>query len=108
MIDAISKYPEYMSGSDRIENYIMKKYPGKVILKSGCNGYFAGIDLDIKLGFAIKTFDGIVNTRDLVLINLIKKLDIIKKEDYDCFDKIYPTKIRNHRGEVVGEIKSLF
>lgn len=108
IITSITKYPEYMSGTDRVENYVMKKYPGKVLVKSGCNGYFAGMILDQGLGFAIKTYDGIVETRDIILLELLKKLGIIEKEDYAYFNSLYPREVKNHRGEVVGEIKAMF
>lgn len=108
IIDSISKYPEYMSGSDRIENYIIKKYPSKLIVKCGSDGYFAGMLLDEKIGFAIKTFDGISFNRDIILIELLKKLSIIKKEDYEYFDNLYDKTIRNYRKEKVGEIEVSF
>lgn len=108
IIRSITKYPEYMSGTDRVENYLIKKYPGKILVKSGCNGYFAGMDLERKFGFAIKTYDGIVETRDLILIELLKKLGIIEKKDYEYFDMLFNKEVKNHRGEVVGEIKAVF
>lgn len=108
IIKAITKYPEYMSGTDRVENYVMKKYPGKLVIKSGCNGYFAGMVLDKNIGFAIKTYDGIVETRDIILLELLKKLGIIEEKDYDYFDKLYPREVKNHRGEVVGNIETIF
>lgn len=107
IISSISHFPEYMSGTDRVENYVMKKYPGKVLIKSGCNGYFAGMILDQNLGFAIKTYDGIVETRDMILLDLLKILGVIEEKDYSYFDDLYPREVKNHRGEVVGEIISL-
>lgn len=107
IIDSITKYPEYMSGTDRVETYVMKKYPKKVLIKSGCNGYFAGMLLEENIGFAIKTYDGIVETRDIILLELLKNLGVIEEKDYDYFDSLFDRKIKNHRGEVVGQIKSL-
>lgn len=107
IIDSITKYSEYTSGTDRIDHHIISRYPGKVIVKSGANGYFGGMILDKKLGFAIKTYDGISETRNLILIELLKKLDIIPESDYEYFDKLYSKDVKNHRKEIVGEIKVL-
>ena len=108
IMDAIMCYPEYICGTDGTENYIIKKYPGELVLKGGANGYFTGILPHHKYGFALKTYDGISEYRDIILLELLKKMDIIQKEDEDYFDQLFNKKIRNHRGEVVGEIKVNF
>ena len=107
IMDAIMCYPEYIRYR-RTENYIIKKYPGELVLKGGANGYFTGILPHHKYGFALKTYDGISEYRDIILLELMKKMDIIQKEDEDYFDQLFNKKIRNHRGEVVGEIKVNF
>ncbi|MDO5725874.1 MAG: asparaginase [Tissierellia bacterium] len=101
--NAITKYPQYASGTDRIDYKIISKYPKDIIVKSGANGYFGGYLPKQKLGFAIKTFDGITDTRNIILVELLKKLDIIKESDYDYFDEIAPKDIKNHRKEKVGK-----
>lgn len=105
IIHAITNNSKYTSGSDRIDHKLISKYPGKIIVKSGANGYFGGFLPDRKLGIAIKTYDGISEKRNLVLIELLKKLEVIQKEDYDYFDNLYSKDIKNHRDEVVGEVK---
>jgi L-asparaginase II len=108
IMEAIMSYPEYISGTDGTENYIIKKYPRELVLKGGANGYFTGILTHQKYGFALKTYDGISEYRDIILLELLKKMGIIRKEDEDYFDRIFDKKIRNHRGEVVGETKVNF
>lgn len=104
IIDSITAYSEYTSGSDRLDHLLIKKYPGRLIVKSGANGYFGGLLPDKKYGIAIKTYDGVVGMRNIVLVHLLKKLGIIEESDYAYFDKIADTVIKNHRGETVGEI----
>lgn len=108
IIDSITKYPEYTSGTDRLDKYIISKYPGKAIVKVGSNGFFGGMDLEKKLGFCVKTYDGIEKTRDIALIEVLKKIDIIKKEDYEYFDNLVDRVVRNHRKEEVGRIIPVF
>lgn len=106
--NAIMHYPQYICGTDGTENYIIKKYPDEVVLKGGANGYFTGILPLHKYGFALKTYDGISEYRDIILLELLKKMDIIQEKDKDYFDLIFDKKIRNHRSEIVGEIKVNF
>lgn len=104
IINSITENPEYTSGTDRIDFKIIGKYPGDIIVKSGANGFFGGLMPKMKLGFGIKIYDGNSDTRNVLLIALLKKFGIIKKEDYDYFEKAAPTLIKNHRDEVVGEM----
>ena len=105
--NAITKHSKYTSGSDRIDHYLISRYPGKIIVKSGANGYFGGYLPDKKYGFCIKTYDGISSVRNLILIELMKKFEVIPQEDYDYFENLFTSKIKNHREEVVGEVKVL-
>lgn len=108
IIESIIKYPKYMSGTKRIDNIIISKYPGKVIVKSGSNGFIGGLLLDDNLGFCIKTYDGIEINRDIILVELLKKLGLIKNEDYEYFDNILDRYVKNHRKEIVGKKEILF
>ena len=49
IIHAITNNSKYTSGSDRIDHKLISKYPGKIIVKSGANGYFGGFLPDRKL-----------------------------------------------------------
>lgn len=108
IIDAITAHSEYMSGTDRIDHLLIKKYPGRIIVKSGANGYFGGLLPDKKYGIAIKMYNGDSNNRNIVLIHLLKKLNIIPEADYAYFDGIADKTIRNHRGEKAGEVVPQF
>ena len=104
IIEDISSNSKYTSGSDRIDHLLIEKHKGSLIVKSGANGYFGGILPDKKYGFAIKTYDGNSDMRNVILVHLLKNLGVIKKDEYNYYDKIAEKTIRNHRGEDVGEI----
>lgn len=108
IIDSITACSEYTSGTDRIDHLLVKKYPGKLVVKSGANGYFGGLLPDKKYGIAVKTYDGISKTRDIVLVHLLKKLGVIDKADYEYFDNLADKNIKNHRGEIAGEVVPQF
>lgn len=108
IIDSSTAHSEYMSGTDRLDHFLIKKYPGRLIVKSGANGFFGGLLPDKKYGIAIKTYDGISSTRNIAFIHLLKKLGVIEEKDYEYFDGIADKIIRNHRGEKAGKVVPQF
>lgn len=108
VVNAVMNYPVFASGSDRIDYKIMEKYPNKVVVKSGANGYFGGAIPDKGIGFAIKTNDGLSNMRNIVLIELLHQLGVIPKEDLDYFSDEYNVGVYNHKNELVGYSKPVF
>lgn len=106
--ESMTEHPLNASGSDRLDYQVISKYPGKIIIKSGANGYFAGYLPDKNLGFAVKTYDGIAENRNLIVIEMLKQLDVIKPEDEEYFDSLYKIDIFNHRKEVVGYTEASF
>ncbi len=108
IINAVMKYPLNTSGSDRIDYKVISKYPGKVVVKSGANGYFAGCLPERGIGFAIKTTDGISKLRNVVLIELLHQIGLIPADDLSYFDAEYRPKDYNHKGEFVGHSEACF
>ncbi len=105
IIDSVYENSIFTSGTDRIDYHVITKSGEKMIVKSGANGYFAGILPERKQGFAIKCYnsDGIYRNR--ILIGFLKKIGVILEKDYDYFDDLFENKIYNHRKEIVGMIK---
>ena len=104
--ESISNNPVFTSGSDRIDYHLIGKSGGKMIVKSGANGYYGGYIPEKKWGFAIKTYDGNTNNRNIVVVDFLKKIGMIDQADYEFFDKLVATPIKNHRGEIVGDVKA--
>lgn len=108
VVDSVTAYPMNASGSDRIDNKIMTKYPGKIVVKSGANGYFAGGIPGEGIGFAIKTNDGISEMRNIVLIELLHQIGIIPKEDLGYFHAERFSRVYNHKKELAGYSEPVF
>lgn len=105
---SITKYPVNTSGSDRIDYKIISRYPGKVIVKSGANGYFGGYLPEKGIGFAIKTNDGNSKMRNVALIELLYQIGLIPESDLEYFAPEHEPKDYNHKGEFVGYSKACF
>lgn len=105
---SVMEHPLNTSGSDRIDYKIMSKYPGKIVVKSGADGYFAGAIPEKKIGFAIKVDDGNAKGRNAVLIEMLYQIGFIPEEDLAYFKEEHIPNEYNHRGEVVGYTKPCF
>lgn len=102
VVNAVLHYPLNTSGSDRIDYKIISRYPGKIVVKSGANGYFAGCLPGEGIGFAIKTNDGISEMRNIVLVELLHQIGVIPGEDLDYFEAERHVKVYNHKNELAG------
>lgn len=108
IVDAVMANPVITSGSDRIDNKIMSRYPGKVVVKSGANGYFAGGIPEKGIGFAIKTDDGNAALRNIVLIEMLYQIGVIPKKDLEYFKAEHEISYFNHKQEYVGKSYAVF
>lgn len=108
VVTAVMNNSVISSGSDRIDHKIMSRYPGKVVVKSGANGYFGGGIPEKGIGFAIKTDDGISELRNIVLIELLYQLGVIPEEDLAYFEPEHKVLHYNHKGELASESRATF
>lgn len=108
IINAVIKHPVNVSGSDRIDYKLMQKYPKKLVVKSGANGYFGGGIPGKGIGFAIKTNDGLSSMRNAVLVELLYQIGVISEEDLPYFEDEHEVKAYNHKKELVGLSKTNF
>jgi len=108
VVTAVMHNSDISSGTDRIDHKIMSKYPEKVVVKSGANGYFGGGIPEKGIGFAIKTDDGDSGLRNIVLIELLYQLGVIPKEDLPYFEKEHKILHYNHKGELASESRAVF
>ncbi|MFQ7617481.1 asparaginase [[Clostridium] scindens] len=102
VVNAVLTHPLNTSGSDRIDYKIITRYPGKIVVKSGANGYFTGGLPGKGIGFAIKTNDGISEMRNSVLVELLHQIGVIPEEDLEYFDAERNVRVYNHKNELAG------
>lgn len=107
IVSAITKFPELIGGTGRLDTEIMKAARGMVISKVGAEGvYVAGV-LPSKtwktgLGIAFKIEDGDdKRARPVVAVELLRQLGVLES---DSLREISPMAILNRRGDAVGEV----
>lgn len=108
VVQAVMDFPLNVSGTERIDYKIMSKYPNKIVLKAGANGYFIGGIPQKGIGFTIKIDDGNSAAAGIVLIETLHQLGIIPKQDLEYFADEYAPKVFNHKKELAGYSQSCF
>lgn len=115
IIKAMMDYPEMVGGrAERLDTKIMEALPHRIVSKVGAEGvYTAGIiSSDLwpnALGLAIKIEDGDnLRARAAVVIESLRQLGILSKEALALLKPYSSFEIRNHNGDLVGEVEPSF
>ena len=110
-----SGHPEMIGGTvERFDTQVMRAAGGRVISKVGAEGvYTAGVlpseEWPEGLGLAFKIEDGEDRrARPTVAIECLRQLGVLNKDALESLSPYSKFPIRNHRGDLVGEIRPLF
>lgn len=113
---AMNTYPEMIGGglTERLDTEVMRAANGRIVSKVGAEGvYTAGIlpcrEWPDGLGLAIKIEDGEDRrARPTVVIESLRQLGVLIGDAYTSVSQFASFPIRNHRGDVVGEVRPSF
>ena len=97
VISAMTMHPEMIGGKGRFDTELMRHFGDRLIGKFGDEGIYCVGLIGKGVGIAVKIEDG--HTR---------ALKIIKNEEIAPMKDFWNPPIKNHRGEIVGEIKATF
>ena len=116
--DAMTSFPEMVSGKDRFDTCLMEIGQGRIVSKGGAEGY-QGIGImpgtlneaSPGLGIAIKISDGDLRdrVRPAVSVKILHNLGALDDTDLEALDTFKPrTHLKNWRGVVVGHSQPNF
>ncbi len=106
--DAMSKFPQVVSGTGRIDLAVPEITNGRIIAKIGADAVYCLAVKDENLGIAFKIEDGSYAAITPMVIAVLKKFDLLTKAEADELDKKFPPTLKNHRGEIIGTIEAVF
>lgn len=107
IVATMTKFPELIGGSERLDTLLMQAADGRIISKVGTEGiWLCGVlpsDAYPKgLGIALKIEDGDDRrARPVVAVEILRRLGILSADD---LTDISPMPIKNRRGDTVGEV----
>ncbi len=111
---AMMTHPFLIAGPDRFDTAVMEALPGKLIAKTGAEGYFGlGIMPDAiypgspAMGIMVKISDGDLKerARPIVCMNILRHLGLITAEEENLLKEYDNSSITNWRNIPVGEIR---
>lgn len=106
--DAMSTYPQVVSGTGRIDCAVPEITKGRIIAKIGSDAVYCLAVKDEGLGISFKIEDGSFAAITPMVIAVLKHLDLLTKDEADELDKRFPPVLKNHRGEIIGTIEKVF
>jgi len=115
LVLAMASRPEMIGGTvERFDTKVMRAARGLVISKVGAEGvYTAGVlpceQWPDGLGLAFKIEDGEDRrARPTVAIECLRQLGVLNEDALEALSPYAKFPVRNHRGEIVGEIRPFF
>jgi L-asparaginase II len=116
VVKAMQTYPEMVGGTERFDTDLMRQTAPRVFAKGGAEGYYAlGVlplagDWPDGVGMALKIADGdpLGRAHPVAVIEALRQLGVLTEEDLAALAKWRTGEARNHRGEVVGQVRPAF
>jgi L-asparaginase II len=108
LMEAALSNPEMIAGDERICTDIMRISGKKIFAKTGAEGGYAMSLMEKGWGVGIKIEDG--NNRALypVIVETLRQLQVLSREDEKSLEAYHHPLIVNHRKEIVGSINAEF
>jgi len=109
IVAAMTKYPELIGGTNRLDTMLMRAAAGRIVSKVGADGVWCcGVVPSGRyrsgLGIAVKVADGDDHRgRPVIAVSILKQLGLISSE---ALPELSPMPIKNRRGNVVGRVES--
>jgi L-asparaginase II len=113
VVTAMQTYPEMVGGTQRFDTELMQQAAPRLFAKGGAEGYhalgilpFTGGRTD-GLGMALKIADGdqVGRAMPVAVIEALRRLGVLTEADLTALAKWRTSEARNHRGEVVGQVR---
>ena len=114
VVAAMRKHPDMVAGPGRLSTEIMRVAGDRLIAKGGAEGYFAVGIRPRKgkpgLGLTMKIEDGDLSgrARGPAVLNALHQLGLLHEDDLAGLVRHWPREVRNHRGDVIGELRTPF
>ena len=101
IVRAMMTYPELVAGTGRTCTILMRACRGRAAVKTGAEGYFAGMIPEYGFGIALKIDDGAGRAAETAMAAVLAKLGIL--DDSDEARAILRAPVFNTRNAAVGE-----
>lgn len=106
VVEAMTAAPEMVAGPGRFTTRLMQVTRGRILGKEGAEGFYAAaVRAPRPLGIAVKIADGAERCRDAVVVEVLRQLGVLEREELAALEPYHRVMVRNHRAFFVGEIE---
>ena len=106
--DAMSNYPQVLSGTGRIDAVVSEITGGRIIAKIGADSVYCLCVKEEDLGITFKIEDGSFAAVNPMVIAVLKKMDLLTQDETAALEEKFPPVLKNHRGEIIGTVEAVF
>lgn len=103
LINSVIKNPLMIAGNDRLCSEIIKLTGGRIFVKIGADGVYAGFNRITQESMALKIEDGSTKPLYVMLIHLLKERRWITEDEFKSLNKYWNIVVKNSKNLVVGE-----
>lgn len=104
---AMTTYPEYVGGTDRLCTELTRASAGRIIAKVGAEGVYCAAVPGAELGVALKVEDGARRAAEPALLGVLHALGLLSDDEVGVLARYAEPVVRNTRGEAVGELRAI-
>lgn len=104
---AMVEAPFFVAGTKRLDTIIMEETKGRILAKLGAESVYCLSLMDRGIGIAIKIEDGAYRPLNCLVPNLLHKQGYIDEIELKAIQSRLGLHIKNHRNQIVGEMKML-
>jgi L-asparaginase II len=108
VLSAMTMYPEYVAGKERLDTVLMKRFGSRVICKVGAEGVYCAGLIGRSTGIAVKIEDGALRAAPPAILEILRQLEVFNDEEAESLREFWKPSIFNNKGEVIGEIRPAF
>lgn len=104
ILNALRAHPEMIAGTGRCCTEVIRATAGRVLIKTGAEGVYAGVISHLGVGFALKIDDGAGRAADVAVGALLKKLGALEAASHAQLACRFEPTVVNSQGRVTGKI----
>lgn len=104
LLDAMRRHPDHISGRGMPVQRLCEATEGRVLVKTGAEGFLAAWLPQDRLGVAVKVADGAPRARFAVLIETLAQLGLVSPRELEALADLRRPMVSNSVGRQVGEI----
>ena len=105
--DAMTAFPEYVSGTGEFDARLMTAGGGSIVSKAGAEGVEAAGVIEPALGVACKVLDGTARARGPAFLPALRRLGALTAAQVTNLGDLERPVVYNRAGRAVGEIHAL-